>query len=34
MYQMLMFGMNLALLANNIGLMWVAVELATLDHRA
>jgi len=30
MYQMLMFGMNLALLANNIGLMWVAVELATL----
>jgi hydrogenase-4 component F len=30
MYQMLMFGMNLALLSNNIGLMWVAVELATL----
>src|SRR5256885_1857461 len=30
MYQMLMFGMNLALLANNVGLMWVAVELATL----
>ena len=30
MYQMLMFAMNLALLANNIGLMWVAVELATL----
>jgi hydrogenase-4 component F len=30
MYQMLMFGMNLALLANNIGLMWVAIELATL----
>ena len=25
-----MFGMNLALLANNIGLLWVAVELATL----
>ena len=25
-----MFGMNLALVANNIGLMWVAVELATL----
>jgi len=25
-----LFGMNLALLANNIGLMWVAVELATL----
>ncbi|MDE2227973.1 MAG: hydrogenase 4 subunit F [Alphaproteobacteria bacterium] len=30
MYQMLMFAMNLALLANNIGLMWVAVEGATL----
>jgi len=30
MYQALMFGMNLALLANNVGLMWVAVELATL----
>ena len=30
MYQALMFGMNLALVANNIGLMWVAVELATL----
>ena len=30
MYQALMFAMNLALLANNIGLMWVAVELATL----
>ena len=30
MYQMLMFGMNLALLSNNLGLMWVAVELATL----
>ena len=30
MYQAMMFGMNLALLANNIGLMWVAVELATL----
>jgi len=30
MYQMLMFGMNLALLANNLGLMWVAIELATL----
>ena len=25
-----MFAMNLALLANNIGLMWVAIELATL----
>lgn len=30
MYQCLMFAMNLGLLANNIGLMWVAVELATL----
>ncbi|MDR6291870.1 hydrogenase-4 component F [Inquilinus ginsengisoli] len=30
MYQAMMFGMNLALVANNIGLMWVAVELATL----
>jgi len=30
MYQTLSFGMNLALLANNIGLMWVAIELATL----
>ncbi|HZP77763.1 MAG TPA: hydrogenase 4 subunit F [Pseudolabrys sp.] len=30
MYQVLMFGMNLALLANNIGLMWVAIEIATL----
>ncbi len=30
MYQALMFAMNLALLADNIGLMWVAVELATL----
>jgi len=30
MYQVLMFGMNLALLSNNVGLMWVAVELATL----
>lgn len=30
MYQCMMFGMNLALVANNIGLMWVAVELATL----
>lgn len=29
-YQALMFAMNLALTANNIGLMWVAVELATL----
>lgn len=30
MYQALMFGMNLALVANNVGLMWVAIELATL----
>jgi hydrogenase-4 component F len=31
MYQVMMFGMNLALVSNNIGLMWVAVELATLS---
>ncbi|HEY1935379.1 MAG TPA: hydrogenase 4 subunit F [Acetobacteraceae bacterium] len=30
MYQLMLVGMNLALLSNNIGLMWVAVELATL----
>jgi hydrogenase-4 component F len=30
MYQALMFAMNLALVANNIGLMWVAIEIATL----
>jgi hydrogenase-4 component F len=30
MYQVLMFAMSLALIANNIGLMWVAIELATL----
>jgi hydrogenase-4 component F len=30
MYQVLMFSMNLALIANNIGLMWVAIEVATL----
>ena len=30
MYQVLMLAMNLALVANNIGLMWVAIELATL----
>jgi hydrogenase-4 component F len=30
MYQVLMFAMNLALVANNIGLMWVAIECATL----
>ena len=31
MYQVMMFGMNLALTTNNIGLMWVAVEIATLS---
>jgi len=30
MYQALMCAMNLALLASNIGLMWVSVEVATL----
>jgi hydrogenase-4 component F len=30
MFQMMMFGMNLAFVSNNIGLMWVAVEIATL----
>jgi hydrogenase-4 component F len=30
MYQVLMFALNLALLTNNIGVMWVAIELATL----
>ena len=30
MFQLMLFGMNMALTANNIGLMWVAVELATL----
>ena len=30
MYQLLMFAMNLALLADSIGVMWVAIELATL----
>ncbi|MBB5048371.1 hydrogenase-4 component F [Rhodopseudomonas rhenobacensis] len=30
MYQTMMFGMNLAFVSNNIGLMWVAVEVATL----
>jgi hydrogenase-4 component F len=30
MYQILSFGMALALVANNIGVMWVAVEVATL----
>src|SRR5216683_3165066 len=31
MYQALMFAMNVALVANNIGLMWVGVEVATLS---
>ncbi len=30
MYQALMFEMNLALVANNLGLMWVGIEFATL----
>lgn len=30
MFQLMMFGMNLALVTANIGLMWVAIELATL----
>ena len=30
MYQVLMLSMNLALVSNNIGLMWVAIEVATL----
>lgn len=30
MFQTLLFTMNLALMANNIGLIWVAIELATL----
>jgi hydrogenase-4 component F len=31
MYQALLGAMNVALLANNIGLMWVGVEVATLS---
>jgi hydrogenase-4 component F len=31
MYQTLMFAMNVALVANNVGLMWVGVEVATLS---
>ena len=31
MFQGMMFAMNLALLSNNIGLMWVGVETATLS---
>ncbi len=30
LYQLLLFALNLALLANNIGLLWVAIEVATL----
>ncbi|MDR3474458.1 MAG: hydrogenase 4 subunit F [Devosia sp.] len=30
MFQVMMLGMNLAFVSNNIGLMWVAVEVATL----
>ncbi len=30
MYQALLFAMSLALLTNNIGVMWVAIEIATL----
>ncbi|MFG1431202.1 hydrogenase 4 subunit F [Xanthobacter sp. V2C-8] len=31
MYQVLAFGMNMALLSNNLGVMWVAIEGATLS---
>ena len=34
MYQILMFAMNLALVANNIGLMWVADRARHAHHRA
>jgi len=30
MYQLMLFGMSLALATQNVGVMWVAVELATL----
>jgi hydrogenase-4 component F len=30
MFQVMMLGMNLAFVSNNIGLLWVAVEVATL----
>ncbi|MCX7381001.1 MAG: hydrogenase 4 subunit F [Alphaproteobacteria bacterium] len=30
LFQLMLFDMNLSLLANNIGLMWVALELATM----
>ncbi len=31
MYQVMMFGMNLALITDNLGLLWFAIELATLS---
>ena len=31
LFQVMMFSMNLALLSNNIGLMWVGVETATIS---
>ena len=31
MFQMLVFSMNLGLVSNNLGVMWVAIELATLS---
>jgi hydrogenase-4 component F len=31
LYQAMMFAMNVALVANNIGLLWVGVEVATLS---
>ena len=34
MYQVLLGAMNLALVANNIGLMWVAIEVGDADHGA
>ena len=34
MYQVLMFAMNLALVTNNIGVMWVGDRAGHADHRA
>lgn len=31
LYQVLLFAMTLALISNNLGVMWVAIELATLS---
>ncbi|MFG1477035.1 hydrogenase 4 subunit F [Xanthobacter sp. V4C-4] len=31
MYQVLTFGMTLALVSNNLGVMWVSIEIATLS---